>query len=82
MPRYRVTGRNPYRGYKPGEILIGELEPASAARAIAIGAIELVDDEPISLKRSKVTAPEEPASEPAPDSTPEDAPTDEDGGSD
>lgn len=60
MATYRVRGPNPYRGHQPGDLLIGELEPASAARALALGVIELINDEPIRLDPERVTPPPAP----------------------
>ena len=57
MSLYRVTGRRPYRGYSPGEVFVGELEPAIEARAVARKAIEVVESGPITLDPQRATLP-------------------------
>lgn len=57
MSFYRVTGRQRYRGYSPGEIFVGELEPQIEARAVARGSIEVVEAGPVSLDATRATLP-------------------------
>lgn len=57
MSVYRVTGGNSYRGYLPGEVFIGELEPEIEARAVKRGSIEIVEAGPVSLDATRVTFP-------------------------
>lgn len=57
MARYRVLNQGTYMGYRPGEVILGELDPDAAQRAIARGDIERLSNEPIKLDQSRVTPP-------------------------
>lgn len=43
MSVYRVTGRHAYREHKPGELFEAHLPRDVEARAVSLGAIELVE---------------------------------------
>jgi len=63
MNEYRVTGPRPYRGYKPGEVLIADPADGSVIRALEIGSLQLVAKASSRLKIKPPTPPE--ADEPA-----------------
>ena len=49
MSTYRVTGRSAYLGVAPGEVFQASLDPAAERRAVARGAIEVLDATPPGL---------------------------------
>jgi len=46
-----------YRGYKPGETFVGTLDPKIEARAVARGALEIVEAGEIRLDAMRATLP-------------------------
>lgn len=55
MTVYRVTGRRMYREHNPGETFETTLPAAVEARALEVGAIEIVDASTVTLQPGTFT---------------------------
>lgn len=55
---YRVTGRQMYLGYLPGQVFVADLTPEQESRALARGAIEVIDRSPVTVDPGRVWLPE------------------------
>jgi hypothetical protein len=54
---YRVSGRQRFLGYEPGEEFVAELEPRLEERALARGTIEIVGPGDASLDPTRAELP-------------------------
>lgn len=60
---YVVTGKLRYREHNPGDPFIAELDPEVEARALAAGAIRVIDRTPTRIEPGSWTLPKERSSE-------------------
>lgn len=58
MSLYMVTGTSPYRGHPPDTTFHASLDPDAERRAIARGAIELLDATPPGLRPGSYRPPD------------------------
>ena len=58
MGIFRVIGRHNYRGHRPGETFDATLDPAAVERAVAIGALEVIDGRRTELRPGSWTLPD------------------------
>jgi hypothetical protein len=54
---YKVTGRQRYLGYPIGETFVAQLEPDAEARAVARGAIQVIDSTAPTVEAERLTMP-------------------------
>lgn len=54
---YRVSGRQKFLGYAPGETFVAELDSGVEERAIARGSIEIVEEAEVALDATRASLP-------------------------